>query len=64
MRVDVDGVDVTGAFALRPNGRFEGLVTGLKVGANTLTVRAADGGRQADRITNHPIGGPMFAARR
>ena len=33
LRVDLDGVDVTGAFALRPSGRFEGLVTGLKVGS-------------------------------
>ena len=46
---------------MRPNGRFEGLVTGLKVGANTLTVRGADGGGKRITITNHPIGGPVFA---
>ena len=37
------------------------LVTGLKVGANTLTVRAADGAGKRITITNHPIGGPVFA---
>ena len=61
VRVDVDGIDVTGAFALRPRGRLEGLVTGLKVGANTLTVRGADGAGKQITITNHPIGGPLFA---
>ena len=42
--VDVNGVDVTGAFAVRPSGRLEGLVTGLKVGENVLTVRDSSGG--------------------
>src|SRR4051794_16665222 len=57
--VDLDGVDVTGSFALRPNGRFEGLVTGLKVGPNVLTVRDAAGGGKRITLTNHPIGGPV-----
>src|SRR3954453_10482745 len=61
LRVDVDGTDVTSAFAVRPNGRFEGLVTGLAPGANQLTVRAADGAGKRIVITNHPIGGPVFA---
>ena len=52
---------MTSAFALRPSGRLEGLVTGLKVGANTLTVRGADGAGKRITITNHPIGGPVFA---
>ena len=29
--------DVTDAFAMRPNDRFEGLVTGLELGRNALT---------------------------
>ena len=60
-RVDVDGADITSAFAVRPNGRYEALVTGLKLGANTLTVRAADGSGKRITLTNHPIGGPVFA---
>ena len=37
VRVFDDGRDVTSAFAVRPNGRFEGLVTGLSLGPNVLT---------------------------
>ena len=33
--VDVDGRDVTAAFARRADGRFVGLVTGLAVGPNS-----------------------------
>ncbi len=59
--VDLDGTDVTSAFAVRPSGRLEGLVTGLKVGPNALTVRDATGAGKRITITNHPIGGPIFA---
>ena len=59
--VDVDGTDVTSAFAVRPSGRLEGLVTGLKVGENVLTVRDASGAGKRITITNHPIGGPIFS---
>jgi hypothetical protein len=60
VRVTEDGRDVTSAFAVRPDGRFEGLVTGLDVGANELV--ATDGADTA-RITiaNHPNGGPVFS---
>ena len=51
---------MTSAFAVRATGRFEGVVGGLRVGANTLTVRAGSGGKRIT-ITNHPIGGPIFA---
>ena len=47
-------------FALRPNGRIIGLVTGLKVGDNTLTVQTP-GKAMSIVITNHPIGGPVFS---
>jgi hypothetical protein len=39
VRVDLNGTDVTSAFAVRSDGRFVGLVTGLAVGENTLTAR-------------------------
>ena len=60
IRVTEDGRDVTSAFAVRPNGRFEGLVTGLDVGANELV---ATDGTDTARITiaNHPNGGPVFS---
>ncbi|MGH3881539.1 MAG: DUF6351 family protein [Actinophytocola sp.] len=60
VRVDVDGRDVTSRFALRPNGRFMGLVTGLRDGENVLTARGR-GGVDRITITNHPIGGPVFS---
>ena len=48
--------DVTPEFALRPNGRYEGLVTGLALGSNTLSAAGAKA-----TIVNHPIGGPVIA---
>src|SRR3712207_2484722 len=59
IRVDVDGRDVTGAFALRPDGRYLGLLEGLKDGDNVLTARAPGKGGTRITITNHPIGGPV-----
>ena len=61
VRVDVDGRDVTSEFAPRPNGKFEGLVTGLKVGSNLLTATAPGGAGASITITDHPIGGPVFS---
>ena len=60
LAVDLDGRDVTAAFERRADGRYVGLVSGLKDGANVLT--AAIGGTRARlTITNHQIGGPVFA---
>jgi Tannase-like family of unknown function (DUF6351) len=47
-------------FAVRPDGRVLGLVTGLKIGQNTLTVQTP-GKTMSIVITNHPIGGPVFS---
>src|SRR6266542_5343908 len=49
-------------FDLRSNGRVIGLVTGLKVGENTLTVQTP-GKTMSIVITNHPIGGPIFSGK-
>ena len=61
VRVKLDGRDVTRMFAVRPNGRYEGLVRHLRVGRNALVATAP--GRTSDRvvITNHPNGGPVFS---
>ena len=61
VRVTVGGRDVTSDFGERPNGKFEGLVTGLALGANVLTARLPDGDGANLTITNHPIGGPVFS---
>jgi len=61
VRVTDDGRDVTSAFALRDNGRFEGLVTGLGLGRNVLVARAPGAAQAQITVTNHPIGGPVFS---
>jgi hypothetical protein len=53
--------DVTSDFAVRSDGRFVGLVTGLKVGDNDLRASVRKGPTMHITITNHPIGGPVFA---
>jgi hypothetical protein len=60
LRVTVGTRDVTRAFAMRANGRVEGIIDGLRVGANVVT--ASVGGSTARlTITNHPNGGPLFS---
>ena len=44
-----------------PNGKFEGLVTGLDVGRTTLTARYAGTTIGTLVVTNHPNGGPVFS---
>jgi hypothetical protein len=61
VRLDLNGHDVTSSFAARPNGSFEGLVTGLRNGRNVLTARSRNGSGARITITSHPIGGPVFA---
>src|SRR4051795_6970633 len=58
---DVDGRDVTAAFSDAGGGRLTGLVTGLANGPNEMTAALPDGRRARLTITNHPIGGPVFA---
>ena len=59
--VDIDGRDVTASFAVRADGRFYGLVTGLAEGDNHLTAHVPNGPGARITITNHPIGGPIFS---
>lgn len=69
VRVSVDGRDVTDAFALRADGTFSGLVTGLAVGENEVlgrVLRNPQSNRPAGcssatlTITNHPKSGPVL----
>jgi hypothetical protein len=61
VRVELNGKDIKSAFAVRANGRFEGLVTGLVNGKNLLRVRPGNGVGRWIEITNHPIGGSVFS---
>lgn len=59
-KIAVDGYNVKPMFAQRDNGRYMGVVTGLKEGANVLTARVPGAGSQIT-ITNHSSSGPVFA---
>ena len=62
LKVDVDGTDVTSAFAVRPDGRVLGVVTGLATGNSTLaaTLKSVNKGAKLV-ITNTDRGGPIFS---
>jgi hypothetical protein len=61
LRIKLNGRDVTSAFAVRPNGKIEGLLGGLHEGANELRATLPDGTGARLWITDHPNGGPLFA---
>ena len=61
VRVTDNGRDVTSAFAMRANGLYEGLVTGLDLGSNLLSASAPGASSAQIAITNHPNGGPVFS---
>jgi Tannase-like family of unknown function (DUF6351) len=53
--------DVTGAFAMRRSGRFEGLLTGLDPGPNVVTATVPGRPAASATIVNHPNGGPVLS---
>ena len=59
VEVALDGVDVTGEFALRDNGRFLGLLD-LEPGKNAVVAKVQQQTATLE-ITDHPIGGPIFS---
>ena len=61
VKVTVGGRNVTKDFATRQDGSFEGLVTGLALGPSTLQATLPSGWATKITLTNHPIGGPVFA---
>lgn len=60
-KVTLNGTDVSSQFAVRANGRYMALLTGLALGDNVLSVKARGGPASAATITNHPNGGPIFS---
>ena len=62
----VNGVDVTSTLELDSAARtLTGMVTGLRLGPNTLAADAAGKGDRVDRasstLVNHPVTGPIFS---
>jgi hypothetical protein len=61
VKVTAGGRDVTSAFAVRPNQTYEGLVTGLTLGANLLKAEAPGALSGQITIVDHAIGGPVLS---
>jgi hypothetical protein len=60
LRVYRNGADVTDAFALR-DGELVGLVEGLRLGRNRISVYDRRHRVAKQKLVNHPIEGPMFS---
>jgi len=61
VHVALNGHDITRTFRRNSDGHGLGLLTGLRLGANTVTATLPDGDGARLTITNHPLGGPVFA---
>jgi hypothetical protein len=60
-RVLLNGTEVTSSFALRPNGRYLALLTGLRLGENRLSASAPGSSGASASLINHPNSGPIFS---
>ena len=61
VKVTLGRRNVTKVFGTRRDGSFEGLVTGLKPGRNTLQATLPSGWAARITLVNHRIGGPVFS---
>src|SRR5437764_10728641 len=61
LRITANGRNVGSAFAPRPDGRYEGLLTGLANGPNRIAASLPRHKTGRTTIVNHPIGGPVFS---
>src|SRR5438445_464152 len=60
VHVRLNGQDITAEFQSHSAGGL-GLISGLRLGDNTVTATAPDGRGAELTITNHPLGGPVIA---
>jgi Tannase-like family of unknown function (DUF6351) len=62
VKVELNGRDVSNVFRVDAGGdSLTGLVTGLRLGRNSLEASAGRGNSERLTITNHPITGPIFS---
>jgi Tannase-like family of unknown function (DUF6351) len=61
VKVTLGRRNVTRDFAIRRDGHFEGLVTGLAMGRNVLQATLRTGWATRIMLVNHPTGGPVFS---
>jgi hypothetical protein len=60
VQVRLGSADVTAQFALRPNGKYQGLLTGLATGSNDITARVGNSEPATVTIANFANGGPLL----
>ncbi|TDD17150.1 hypothetical protein E1218_28510 [Kribbella turkmenica] len=61
LRIRLNGHDIRDRFASRQDHRYIGLVTGLRMGRNTLTASLSNKAGSKLTITNHSLQGPIFS---
>lgn len=61
VRVTVGRRNVTRAFAIRADGRYEGLVRHLALGANVVEATLPGGWTTRITLVDHPVGGPLLS---
>ncbi len=61
VKVTLGHSNVTKSFAVRADGRFEALLTGLHLGRNVLQAELPSGWGSRITLINHPLGGPIIA---
>jgi hypothetical protein len=68
LRIERNGVDVSGSFHTMPDGSLRGLVDGLALGRNEIVARANGAGKGTPpgrsatlEVVNHPLSGPLFS---
>ena len=61
VKMTLNSSDVTNQFALRQNGSYEGLLSGLQLGANVLRAEAPGSTAGQATIVDHLNGGPVFS---
>jgi hypothetical protein len=59
VNVTLNGASITGEFAARPNGLYEGLVGGLALGPNVIKASARHAKAGTATVFDHRIGGPV-----
>lgn len=60
-KMSLNGKDVSSAFVAQGDGSLMGLVSGLKLGINTVTARFSNGSSSSYNINNAPHGGPVIS---
>lgn len=63
VKVALDGRDISHEFALRRNGQYMGLVTGLREGQNELSAHVSRNEGAKITITNHSKQGPVLSGK-